>query len=119
MAAPYDHDALWLKAKMFINRAMDDGDMRSPDEKSLWAALSLELLGKAALARVSPTLIAEPTDDVVHVLIASGLIRGDGRFISARAQTSAKKRSSPSISEKRRLSRAPGMSTSTAAALDF
>jgi hypothetical protein len=23
MTAPYDHEALWLKAKVFLNRAMD------------------------------------------------------------------------------------------------
>jgi hypothetical protein len=87
MTAPYDHEALWLKAKLFTNRAMDDGDLRSADEKSLWAALALELLAKSALARVSPLLIAEPSEDGTNILIASGLIKGDARFISMRAQT--------------------------------
>ena len=87
MTAPYDHEALWLKAKLFINRAMDETDERSFDEKALWASLALELLGKAALARVSPLLIAEPTEEGNNLLIASGLVEGDTRFLSVRAKT--------------------------------
>jgi hypothetical protein len=85
--APYDHEALWIKAKLFINRAMDIDEIRSPDERSLWAALALELLAKAALAKVSPLLIAEPTEEGVNLLIASGLIEADARFTSVRAKT--------------------------------
>ncbi|QRP47406.1 hypothetical protein [Amycolatopsis sp. FDAARGOS 1241] len=84
---PYDHEALWMKAKLFINRAMDDDEARAFDEKSLWAALALELLAKAALARVSPLLIAEPTEDGSNLLIASQLIKGDARFTSVRSWT--------------------------------
>ncbi|MFB7169851.1 hypothetical protein ACFCYM_03325 [Streptomyces sp. NPDC056254] len=87
MIAPYDHEALWTKAKLFINRAMDDDGIRSFDEQALWAALALELLGKSALARVSPLLIAEPSEDGANLLIASGLVEGDARFISVRAKT--------------------------------
>jgi len=88
VTAPYDYEALWLKAKSFLNRAMDDeGDERSFDEQALWASLALELLAKAALARVSPLLIAEPTQDGTNLMIASGLIEGDARFTSVRAKT--------------------------------
>jgi hypothetical protein len=87
MTAPYDHEALWIKAKLFINRAMDEDGARSFDEQSLWASLALELLAKTALARVSPLLIAEPTEDGTNLLIASGLIKGDARFTSVRAKT--------------------------------
>jgi hypothetical protein len=86
MIPPYDHEALWVKAKLFINRAMDD-DARSFDEQALWASLSLELLAKAALARVSPLLIADPTEDGANLLMASGLIEGDARFVSVKAKT--------------------------------
>lgn len=58
-----DPDALWLKARLFINHAMDAGEPRSYDERALWASLALELLGKAALARVSPLLIAQPNEE--------------------------------------------------------
>lgn len=87
MIAPYDHEALWNKAKVFLNRAMDDSAERSPDEEALWAAAALELLGKAALARVSPLLIATPSEDGVNILIAAGLIEGDARFNSVTAST--------------------------------
>lgn len=87
MSAPYDYDALWLKAKLFLNRGMDEGEPRSFDERALWASLALELLAKAALARVSPLLIAEPTEDGTNLLIASGLVEGEARFTSVRAKT--------------------------------
>lgn len=87
MIAPYDHEALWVKAKLFINRAMDDDGIRSFDEQALWASLALELLAKAALARISPVLIAEPTEEGANVLAALGLIKGAGQFSSVRAKT--------------------------------
>lgn len=87
MIAPYDHEAMWSKARVFINRAMDDSPERSPDEQALWAAAALELLGKAALARVSPLLIATPSEDGVNVLIAAGLIEGEAKFNSVSAST--------------------------------
>ncbi len=87
MIAPYDHEALWSKAKVFLNRAMDPDPGRSFDEQALWASAALELLGKAALARVSPLLIAEPTEEGVNILIATGLIEGTGKFTSVSAST--------------------------------
>lgn len=87
MTKPYDHEALWLKAKAFLNRAMDETDERPFDEQALWASLALELLAKAALARVSPLLIAEPSEDGTNLLIASGLMEGDAKFMSVRAKT--------------------------------
>lgn len=87
MTAPYDHEALWAKAKVFLNRAMDPGPERSFDEQALWASAALELLGKAALAHVSPLLIAEPTEEGTNILIATGLIQGDAQFTSVSAST--------------------------------
>jgi len=85
--APYDHEALWAKAKVFLNRAMDPDPTRSFDEQALWASAALELLGKAALARVSPLLIAEPTEDGGNLLIAIGVIEGTANFTSVSAST--------------------------------
>ncbi|HUZ51689.1 MAG TPA: hypothetical protein VMU94_04080 [Streptosporangiaceae bacterium] len=87
MTAPYDHEALWAKAKVFLNRAMDPGPDRSFDEQALWASAALELLAKAALARVSPLLIAEPTEDGLNILIATGLVQGNAQFTSVSAST--------------------------------
>lgn len=87
MIAPYDHEALWSKAQVFLNRAMDPEPGRSFDEQALWASAALELLGKAALARVSPLLIAEPTEEGANILIATGLIEGTAQFTSVSAST--------------------------------
>lgn len=85
MTAPYAPDALWMKAKLFLSYSADDS--RSFDERALWASLALELLAKAALTRVNPTLIAHPSDDGVNLLIASGVVPGDARFTSLPAKS--------------------------------
>src|ERR1022692_512412 len=87
MIEPYDYEALWAKAKVFLNRAMDPGPGRAFDEQTLWASAALELLGKAALARVSPRLIAEPNEEGANILIAAGLIEGNAKFTSVSAST--------------------------------
>ena len=87
MTAPYDERALWLKAKLFLNHAMDEEEPRTFDERALWASLALELLAKASLARVSPLLIASPTEEGTNLLIASGLVEGQARLNSVKAHT--------------------------------
>lgn len=87
MKPSYDHETLWLKAKLFLNRAMDEEPPRSFDEQALWATLALELLAKAALARVSPVLIAEPNEEGKHILAAVGLGDSESFFMSVRAKT--------------------------------
>lgn len=87
MSLSYDHESLWLKAKLFLNRAMDEDGSASFDEQALWASLALELLAKAALCKVSPVLIAEPTEDGKNVLAAAGLGGADPAFTSVRATT--------------------------------
>lgn len=54
-------ETLYAKSQVYIRRglsAQGDGDN---EEYQLWASLSLELLGKAALAKVHPALVADPT----------------------------------------------------------
>lgn len=71
--SPFDRGSLWAKAKNFINRsfaALDDDDFPLA---AMWAALALELLGKAALSHENPCLVAEPNDDGVSLMIAAGL----------------------------------------------
>ncbi|RBY86452.1 hypothetical protein [Blastococcus sp. TF02A-30] len=87
MTASFTEDALWMKARLFINRAMDSEVHRSFDEQALWASLGLEVLGKAALSRVSPLLIATPDEDGSNLLIASGLVEGEATFHSVQAKT--------------------------------
>lgn len=59
--AMWDRDALWLKAKTFIDKAnaLEHGD---PDF-GLWSALALELLCRAALSHIHPALNADPKDE--------------------------------------------------------
>jgi len=66
---------------------MDDDGVRSFDEQALWASLALELLAKAALARISPILIAEPTEEGTNLLASLGLTKGGEHFSSVRAKT--------------------------------
>jgi hypothetical protein len=65
---------------------MDDDGIRSFDEQALWASLALERLAKAALARVSPVLIAEPTEEGANLLASLGLTQGGDHFSSVRAK---------------------------------
>lgn len=44
MTTPYDPEAFWIKAKLFLNHAMDSDGPRTFDEQALWASLALELL---------------------------------------------------------------------------
>jgi hypothetical protein len=86
-AKPFDHEALWLKAKAFLNRSFGAVDLSAFDEAALWASCALELLGKAALAKVSPLLVADPSDDGKSLLIAAGLSSDFAGFKSIQAKT--------------------------------
>jgi hypothetical protein len=81
----FDYDAIWLKAITFINRALDDSD--DFEERAFWAACSLELLGKAALTKVNPALIADITADGNALLIATGIHDAASTFVSVQAKT--------------------------------
>lgn len=72
------HDALWMKAKLFINHAMDEGDLRTFDERGVWASIALELLAKAALSKSSPLLIVATSDDMTNHLALVGLTEATG-----------------------------------------
>lgn len=87
MTTPWDSDALWVKAELFINYALDDVPDRTFDERALWASLSLELLAKAALSRASPLLIAVPNEDGKNLLAAAGLIADEATFKTITAST--------------------------------
>ncbi len=86
MTAPYDYDGLWIKAKLFINRSFSASDAGNFDEAGLWASFALELLGKGALAKVNPLLIADPSDDGKSLLIAAGVSKDFKGFKSIQAK---------------------------------
>jgi len=76
-----------MKATLFINYALDEEPERTFDERALWASLSLELLGKAALSRASPLLIATPNEDGRNLLAAAGLTDDQATFKTIAAST--------------------------------
>lgn len=93
----FDPDGLWLKSRLFINRALDPG--REFEEQAFWACSALELLGKSALARVSPLLIANPVDNGDSLLVASGLARGNATSVQAKSVWSRCQRAFKPFSE--------------------
>ncbi|WP_131421485.1 hypothetical protein [Comamonas thiooxydans] len=67
----WDRSALWSKAVLFMQRATAQ-DKDSP-EFGLWASLGLELLARAAVAKTSPALLADPDKDQKNLLHALGI----------------------------------------------
>lgn len=53
-------DALYGKAVTYARRALKAKEAGEEDAYQLWATLSLELLGKYALAKVHPSLVVDP-----------------------------------------------------------
>src|ERR1017187_2516028 len=71
----WERDPLVAKSKLFFERAFEE-----PAESplfGLWCSLGLELLARAAVASISPTLLAEPDRDHRHLLHA--LNRGNDK----------------------------------------
>lgn len=62
MNASFSFDALWAKSKVFIDRGLVARDDGNDGDFHLWAAISLELLAKARLAKIHPALVADPND---------------------------------------------------------
>jgi len=64
----WERDPLWAKCKLFFERAFAE----PPDGPlyGLWCSLGLELLARAAISSVSPTLLAEPDQDHKYLLYA-------------------------------------------------
>lgn len=67
----FDHQSLWAKSKLFVDRALHARDNDDAIEYHLWAAIALEVLGKAALAHLHPTLVADPSH-LPSLLTAAG-----------------------------------------------
>src|ERR1700734_3566500 len=67
----WERDPLWAKAKLFFQRAFEDSD----DDAlyGLWCSLGIELLARASLAAISPTLLAEPDREHKNLLQVFGV----------------------------------------------
>jgi hypothetical protein len=66
----WERDPLWVKAKLFLGRAFEQ-DAEDP-LYGLWCSLGLELLARAAVASVSPLLLADPDPAQRSLLHALG-----------------------------------------------
>jgi len=67
----WEKDALLGKAKAYIQRAFED-ESRDSDRFPFWATIGLEFLGRAVLASVHPSLLADPQTPEA-VLFACGI----------------------------------------------
>lgn len=77
-------DALHAKSKVYIGRALTRKGGGDLDEYQLWASLALELLGKAGLARVHPSLVVDPTHSP-SMFVAAGInVTTDVKTITAK-----------------------------------
>ena len=66
----WERDSLWAKSVLFMERAFEQSSEDSLF--GLWCSMGLELLGRAAVASVSPTLLAEPDREHKYLLQALG-----------------------------------------------
>jgi hypothetical protein len=80
----FDPDALWAKSRVFIDRALRARDHQEELEFPLWSAMALELIGKAALARISPALVADPNDFGSLFFACGGAEPADKKSIQAK-----------------------------------
>jgi len=60
VANALNKDALYAKSQLYIRKGLARKASGELEEYQLWASLSLELLGKSALASIHPSLIADP-----------------------------------------------------------
>jgi hypothetical protein len=68
-------EAIFAKSKAYMQRALRCKQSGDLDEYQLWASLALELLGKTCLARIHPSLIVNPMDQI-SLFAASGVNLG-------------------------------------------
>ncbi len=64
----WERDPLWAKARLFFGRAFNT--QRDDPAFGLWCSIGLELLARAALASVSPALLAQPDSGQRYLLHA-------------------------------------------------
>jgi len=65
---PWSADTLLAKAQLYIEQM--DSTVADEWKYGLWSALTLELLARAALANISPVLLADPQNwrNIMHAL---------------------------------------------------
>jgi hypothetical protein len=77
-------EGLLAKSRVYVRRAFRAKQANDFDEYQLWASLALELLGKAALANIHPSLVVDPLH-YESLFAASGInISTDIKTITAK-----------------------------------
>ena len=67
----FNYDSLFDKSRHFIGKCIAARNAGKLEDCQLWAAIALEILAKAALAKIHPVLVADPRNDV-SLLVACG-----------------------------------------------
>jgi hypothetical protein len=84
IVAAITREGLMAKSRVYIQRAFRAKRSGDLDEYQLWASLALELLGKAALANIHPSLVVDPNHSE-SLFAASGInISSDVKTIQAK-----------------------------------
>jgi hypothetical protein len=83
----WTHDLLWAKARSYMERALEAS--RDDELFPLWSSLALEFLARAALAHLSPALLAEGGEsDGRNLLHALGIEPKVKNFVPKSISTS-------------------------------
>ena len=73
----WSKDALFSKAKLYFAKA--DTEDKDSVFFGIYCALGMELVARAALANISPALLADPTSDQKNLLYSLGLRDANGK----------------------------------------
>lgn len=73
--AALSHDALLAKSKLMAKRSVEAKQVEQDTDCQLWAAASLELLAKAQLAGIHPSLVVD-AENLNSLLEANGISTG-------------------------------------------
>lgn len=95
----FSAEALWAKSTDFIARGLTARDEGDELEFHLWCALALELIGKSALATVSPALVADPNHFPSMLDACGGKAAVDKKSITARTAFERLKDVNPKFDE--------------------
>lgn len=80
----WNTDDLWNKAHLYAQKANEFG--KEDWEFPFWSSLSLELLARASLVNIHPTLNADPQNEGLNIMYALGYpIKGEPRSIPIHA----------------------------------
>ena len=82
---PWDSDTLLAKAELYAAKTIEAS--RDDWEFGLWASLSFEFLARAALAKISPTLLADTKHKWQHLYYALGHSPSTERYVSRSIST--------------------------------